>query len=78
MDSIEAVAVISNTTINNLSGFVLFREDLKNKETKITVKIKGLLRYTRISYSPGRRFKKFLFKFMCSLQSKNKNHGIEI
>ena len=42
MDSIEAVAVITNTSVKNLSGFVLFNEDLINKCTLIQVKIKGL------------------------------------
>ena len=41
MNSIEAVAVITNG-IANLTGYVLFQEDLKNKETKITIRIKGL------------------------------------
>ena len=41
MNSIEAVAVITNG-IANLTGYVLFKEDLKNKDTKITIRIKGL------------------------------------
>ena len=39
---IEAVCVLTNKTIKNLNGFILFKEDLKNKETIIKVKLSGL------------------------------------
>ena len=40
MSKIKAVAVLTNTTIKSLSGYILFEE--KDKQTKITLNIKGL------------------------------------
>lgn len=39
---IKAIAVITNKTVKKLEGYVLFEEDLKNKQTKITIKLHGL------------------------------------
>ena len=39
---IEAVCVLTNKTVKKLDGFILFKEDLKNKETVIKVKLSGL------------------------------------
>ena len=39
---IEAVAVLTNTTIKKLKGFIVFKEDLHKKDTVITIKISGL------------------------------------
>ena len=41
---IEAVAVLTNTTIKKLKGFIIFKEDLKRNETIIKINISGLQR----------------------------------
>ena len=39
---IEAVCVITNKSVKNLEGYVLFKEDLEKKDVIISVKLKGL------------------------------------
>mgnify|MGYP001194877470 CR=1 FL=1 len=39
---IKAVSVLTNTTIKKLNGYILFEEDLKNKDIIIKIKIYGL------------------------------------
>ena len=42
MSEIEAIAVLTNVTNKNINGYILFKEDLKNKCTNIVIRIKGL------------------------------------
>ena len=42
MSEIEAVAVLTNVTNKKINGYILFKEDFKNKCTNIIVRIKGL------------------------------------
>jgi superoxide dismutase, Cu-Zn family len=40
--AIKAIAVITNKTVKKLNGHILFEEDLKNKQVKITIKLNGI------------------------------------
>tara|TARA_B100000674_G_C37893648_1_gene940232 strand:- start:759 stop:1238 length:480 start_codon:yes stop_codon:yes gene_type:complete len=42
MHEIEAIAVLTNVTDKKINGHIIFKEDLKNKCTKIIIRVKGL------------------------------------
>ena len=76
MNEIEAVCVLTNVTKKNIKGFIVLKEDNKNNQTKIIVKVSGL--------KPGKHgfhihksgdLRQSCTSLCSHYNPKNKNHG---